>query len=280
MRDVSRGSAEGAKADPPPLFLATAVEAVLRAGEVQMARFGGAMRVDKKGAIDLVTEIDIEIERGFRAMIADRFPDHVVLGEEFGLSDEQDQISRFCWIFDPIDGTTNYAHGLPIFCSSLALEIDGEPAVAAIYDPNRRELFTAERDVGAWLNGRRLAVSQADTLIDSLLVTGFHYEVQKDPGDVIALFGTFISRARAVRRLGSAALGLCYVAAGRFDGFWERKLQPWDVAAGALIVQEADGHVTAMSGAPYQSREGSILASNGRIHDQMLETIAGEKKRI
>jgi myo-inositol-1(or 4)-monophosphatase len=282
--DVPRGgaashrSAEGAKANP--VFLATSIEAVLRAGEVQMARFGGEMRVDKKGAIDLVTEIDLEIERGFRAMIADRFPDHVVLGEEFGLSDERDRIPQFCWIFDPIDGTTNYAHGLPIFCSSLALEIDGEPAVAAIYDPTRRELFTAERGLGAWLNGRRLAVSQADTLIDSLLVTGFHYEVQKDPGDVIALFGTFISRARAVRRLGSAALDLCYVAAGRFDGFWERKLQPWDVAAGALIVQEAGGRVSAMSGAPYQSREGSILASNGRIHDQMLATIAGEKRRI
>jgi myo-inositol-1(or 4)-monophosphatase len=258
---------------PPPIFLATAVEAVLRAGATQMARFGQDIRIDKKGDIDLVTEIDLAIEREFRAMIADRFPDHEVLGEEFGQSGDRGRIPEYCWVFDPIDGTTNYAHGLPIFCSSLALEIDGAPVVAAIYDPSRKELFTAERGQGARLNGEPLRVSPAETLIDSLLVTGFHYDVQKDPGTVIELFAAFISRARAVRRLGSAALDLCYVAAGRFDGFWERKLQPWDVAAGALIVAEAGGQVTAMSGAPYASREGSVLATNGRIHAEMLEII-------
>ena len=260
---------------PQPLLLATAVEAVIRAGEVQMAHFGREFRVDKKGVIDLVTEIDIEIERGFRAMIAERFPDHAVLGEEFGAGDSAGRVPSLCWVFDPIDGTTNYAHGLPIFCSSLAFEVDGQPLVAAIYDPTRRELFTAERGQGAWLNGAPLRVSSAESLIDSLLVTGFHYDVQKDPGEVIGLFAAFISRSRAVRRLGSAALDLCYVAAGRFDGFWERKLQPWDVAAGALIVAEAGGQVTAMSGGPCGSREGSVLASNGLIHAPMLETIAG-----
>ncbi len=147
---------------PQPLLLATAVEAVMRAGEVQMAHFGTDIRVDKKGVIDLVTEIDIEIERGFRAMIAERFPDHGVLGEEFGSGESGNRIPHFCWVFDPIDGTTNYAHGLPIFCSSLAFEVDGEPVVAAIYDPNRRELFTAERGQGAWLNGAPLRVSAAD----------------------------------------------------------------------------------------------------------------------
>jgi myo-inositol-1(or 4)-monophosphatase len=245
----------------------------MRAGELQLAHLGKDIRVDKKGVIDLVTEIDIEIERGFRAMIAERFPDHHVLGEEFGAGDGGQQIPHFCWVFDPIDGTTNYAHNLPIFCSSLAFEIDGEPVVAAIYDPNRRELFTAERGQGARLNGAPLRVSSATSLIDSLLVTGFHYDVQKDPGSVIELFAAFISRARAVRRLGSAALDLAYVAAGRFDGFWERRLQPWDVAAGALIVAEAGGQVTAMSGGRYSSREGSVLATNGLIHAQMLETI-------
>jgi len=259
---------------PEPLILATAVEAVMRAGEIQLAHFGKNFRVDKKGVIDLVTEIDIEIERGFRAMIAERFPDHHVLGEEFGAGESGQQIPRFGWVFDPIDGTTNYAHNLPIFCSSLAFEVDGEPVVGAIYDPNRRELFTAERGQGAWLNGAPLRVSTASTLIDSLLVTGFHYDVQKDPGAVMELFASFISKARAVRRLGSAALDLCYVAAGRFDGFWERRLQPWDVAAGALIVAEAGGEVTAMSGGRYWSREGSVLATNGLIHAQMLETIA------
>ena len=260
---------------PDPIYLATAVEAVLRAGETQMARFGQAIRVEKKGAIDLVTEIDLEIERGFRAMIGDRFPDHEVLGEEFGGGGDDARVPRFCWVFDPIDGTTNYAHGLPIFCASLALEVDGEPIVAAVYDPSRRELFTAERGHGARLNGQPLCVSQAATLIDSLLVTGFHYDVQKDPGEVIALFATFISKARAVRRLGSAALDLCYVAAGRFDGFWEKKLQPWDMAGGALIVMEAGGRISTMSGGAYGSRAGSVLATNGRIHDEMLATILG-----
>jgi myo-inositol-1(or 4)-monophosphatase len=260
---------------PPPSFLATAVEAVLRAGDVQMAHFGTDIRIDKKGAIDLVTEIDLDIEREFRAMIAERFPDHAVLGEEFGNEDDRDRVPQFCWVFDPIDGTTNYAHGLPIFCSSLALEVDGQPMVAAVYDPSRRELFTAERGQGARLNGQPLHVSAATTLIDALLVTGFHYEVHQDPEEVVALFGKFITQARAIRRLGSAALDLCYVAAGRFDGFWEKKLQPWDVAGGALIVSEAGGRVTAMSGGPYASREGSVLATNGLIHTQMLKTIRG-----
>jgi len=259
---------------PDPLYVTTAVEAVVHAGGMMLARAGHAVRIDKKSAIDLVTEVDVAIERMFRELIASRFPDHAILGEEFGGSASVPEGP--CWVFDPIDGTTNFAHGLPIFCSSLALELDGQPLVAAVYDPNRKELFTAERGQGAWLNGQPLRVSAADALIDSLLVTGFHYDVHKDPGEVIALFGTFISRARAVRRLGSAALDLCYVAAGRFDGFWEKKLQPWDVAGGALIVMEAAGTVTAMSGGPYSSRGGSVLATNGRIHQQMLDTISGK----
>lgn len=258
----------------PPVYLATAIEAVVRAGDAQMARLGGSLRIDKKGAIDLVTEMDLEIERAFRAMIAERFPAHVVLGEEFEASGDREAASRFCWVLDPIDGTTNYAHGLPIFCASLALEIDGEAVVGAVYDPNRRELFTAERGQGAWLNGAPLHVSTSAALIDSLLVTGFHYNIHKDSSELIELFGEFISRARAVRRLGSAALDLCYVAAGRFDAFWEHKLQPWDVAAGALIVHEAGGRVTTVDGGPFGSRVGSVLASNGLIHPAMLETIS------
>jgi myo-inositol-1(or 4)-monophosphatase len=261
-------------ADPiPPVYLATAIEAVVRAGEIQMARLGSDVRVDKKGAIDLVTEIDLQIEREFREMIAGRFPDHVVLGEEFEREGDRDSAPPFCWVVDPVDGTTNYAHGLPIFCASLALEIDGTPAVGAVYDPTRRELFTAEREAGAWLNGRPLAVSTVDTLLDSLLVTGFHYGIQKDPEELIGLFREFIMRARAVRRLGSAALDLCYVAAGRFDGYWESIIQPWDVAAGALIVEEAGGRVTTISGEPFRSRAGSVLATNGPLHDLMLQVI-------
>jgi len=257
----------------PPIFLATAIEAALEAGKVQLAHFGGDLRVNKKGTIDLVTDIDIAIERDFRAMVAERFEDHVVLGEEFEQAGQRDQVSEYCWVFDPIDGTTNYAHGLPIFCCSVALEVRGEPVVAAVYDPNRQELFTAERGQGAWLNGVPLRVSDASTLIDSLLVTGFHYDIHRDPAELIGLFSAFITKARAVRRLGSAALDLCYVAAGRFDGFWEQKLQPWDMAGGALIVQEAGGSVTDVNGAPFGSRKGSVLATNGRVHAEMLETI-------
>ena len=261
--------------DVPPIYLATAIEAVLRAGDIQMAAVGGELRIEKKSEIDLVTQIDLEVEREFRALVAERFPGHAVLGEEFEEAGQREQVPEFCWVFDPLDGTTNYAHGLPIFCASLALEIRGSPAVAAVYDPTRRELFTAVRDEGAWLNGRPLRVSPAEALVNSLLVTGFHYGVHRDPREVLALFEAFIRRARAVRRLGSAALDLCYTACGRFDGFWERKLQPWDISAGALIVQEAGGTVTTLDGLAFHSRAGSVLATNGRIHDQMLKVVLG-----
>ncbi len=257
----------------PPVFLATAVESVIRAGEIQMAHLGGAMRIDKKGTIDLVTEIDLRVERECRALIAARFSDHVVLGEEFSAEAERDDVPDYCWVFDPVDGTTNYAHGLPIFCSSLALEIRGVPSVAAIYDPSRRELYTAERGHGAWLNGVPLRVSAASTLIDSLLCTGFPYNVQQDTEALVGLFAEFLKVSRAVRRLGSAAIDLCYVAAGRLDGFWEQSLHPWDVAAGALIIQEAGGRVTDLAGGPYSSRAGNLIASNGHIHDAMVTTI-------
>ena len=246
-----------------PLFLTTAIEAVVHAGDIMMSRFGTGIRIDKKGTIDLVTEVDVAIERSFREMVGERFPDHAVLGEEMGGS--MAPPSGPCWVFDPIDGTTNFAHGLPIFCASLALEIDGVAQVAAVYDPTRRELFTAEKGHGARLNGSPLRVSTSATLIDSLLVTGFHYDIHRDSGELIGLFGDFISRARAVRRLGSAALDLCYVAAGRFDGFWEHKLQPWDVAAGALIVAEAGGRVTTIDGNAFASRSGSVLATNAAM---------------
>jgi myo-inositol-1(or 4)-monophosphatase len=159
----------------PPLFLATAVEAVVRAGEIQMARFGRDIHIEKKGTIDLVTEVDLAVERMFRDLVAERFADHHVLAEELdaGVAIPAGP----CWVFDPLDGTTNYAHGLPIFCASLALEIDGVAQVAAIFDPTRQELFTAERGGGAFLNGRPLRVSAAGTLVDAMLVTGFPYDI-------------------------------------------------------------------------------------------------------
>ena len=254
-----------------PLYLTTAIEAVVHAGDMMMARFGGDVRVDKKGTIDLVTEVDVAIEQAFRAMIAGRFPEHAVLGEEMGGSASVPEGP--CWVFDPIDGTTNFAHGVPIFSSSLALEIDGVSQVAAVYDPNRQELFTAERGGGAFLNGRPMRVSQAQTLIDALLVTGFPYDVHTRLDEVLSLFKAFVGRARGVRRLGSAAIDLCYVAAGRLDGFWERGLSPWDIAGGALLVEEAGGRVTNLAGQPFASRGREVLASNSLIHGAMLDVI-------
>jgi len=256
-----------------PAYLATAVEAVIHAGDVQLARVGEQKHIEKKGIIDLVTETDREIEEQFRALISARFPSHEVLGEEFSMPGDRERAPEFCWLFDPIDGTTNFAHGLPIFCASLALEINGEAVAAAVYDPNRRELFTAERGSGAWLNGAPIRVTPETRLIDSLLCTGFPYDVQQKPDELVGLFAHFLGISRAVRRLGSAAIDLCYVAAGRFDGFWEMQLGPWDIAAGALIVSEAGGQVTATDGRPFVSRRGNVLASNGPIHEQMLQAI-------
>jgi myo-inositol-1(or 4)-monophosphatase len=258
---------------PDPIYLATAVEIVLRAGDLQLAGQQSGFRIDKKGSIDLVTEVDLACERMCRHTIAERFPDHDVLAEELGSAATGRSPSRFRWVFDPLDGTTNYAHGLPIYCSSLALEIDGQSAVAAIYDPTRKELFTAERGEGAYLNGRSLHVSATATLIDSLLVTGFPYDVHQKSAELVALFGYFLGRARAVRRLGSAALDLGYVAAGRFEAFWEQHLKPWDVAAGALIVEEAGGRVTGMDGGPFDPAAAHLIASNGHVHAEVVDTI-------
>ena len=186
----------------PPLFLATAIEAVLRAGELQLAYFRRGVRVEKKGTIDLVTDADVAVERMFRDLVRNRFPDHAVLAEE--LSDAGEASARHRWVFDPIDGTTNFAHGLPIFCSSLALEIEGRVEVAAVFDPNRQELFTAERGGGAFLNGVPLRVSTAEGLIDAVVCTGFPYDVHETLDDVVGLFGRFVGQAS-----GGAAAGVC-----------------------------------------------------------------------
>ncbi|HXI28840.1 MAG TPA: inositol monophosphatase family protein [Vicinamibacterales bacterium] len=265
-----------------PLFLTTAIEAVVLAGDLQMERFGGDLRIDKKGAIDLVTDVDVAVERRFRALIAERFPDHQILAEELGGAAASP--AGPCWVFDPIDGTSNFAHGLPIFCASLALEIDGVAEVAAVYDPTRKELFTAERGGGAFLNGKPIRVSSADRLIDAMLLTGFPYDVHSRVEEIVGLFAAFIATARAVRRLGSAALDLCYVASGRVDGFWETDLKAWDIAGGALVVAEAGGRITTTDGAPFTSRGGQLLATNGHLHDAMLTVIrdhrAGRARKV
>ena len=258
-----------------PRFLATAIDIVVRAGDIQLRRFHQDFRVDKKGAIDLVTEVDLEVERMCREVLGERFPSHAILAEELGgAADATAGTSEFCWVFDPIDGTTNYAHGLPIFCAALGLEINGRVEIGAVFDPSRQELFTAERGVGAFLNGTRMAVSAADALLDAVLVTGFPYDIHQDADSVLGLFGAFVKKARAVRRLGAAALDMCYVAAGRRDGFWEQRLRPWDVSAASLMVEEAGGRVSGLDGSPFASRRGQVLATNRRLHEAMMDVIA------
>ena len=261
---------------PDPQFLATAVEIVLRAGAIQRARRDSGFRIDKKGAIDLVTEVDLECERLCRGILAERYPDHDILAEELSSSPTEAARARYRWVFDPLDGTTNYAHGLPIFCSSLSLELDGRPIVGAIFDPSRDELFTGERGGGAFLNGQPLRPSSTAVLGDALLVTGFPYDVRRKLDDLVAMFGAFLGASRAVRRLGSAAIDLCYVAAGRFDGFWEQHLKPWDVSAGALIVEEAGGTITGMDGTAFNPATAHLVASNGPLHRSMLQVIADQ----
>lgn len=216
------------------------------------------------------------VEQEIRARIERRFPTHTFLGEESGGSSAAGV--PFRWIVDPIDGTTNFAHGLALFCTSIALEIDGDVVVGAIYDPMADELFTAERGQGARLNGQRLAVSGVDTLIDALLVTGFPYAVTEEREEQLAIFTAFLAQAQAVRRLGSAALDLCCVAAGRFDAFWEQNLHPWDVAAGGLLVQEAGGVVTHYDGDLYSPFGRQIVASNGALHPKLLDVFAALRR--
>jgi myo-inositol-1(or 4)-monophosphatase len=256
-----------------PTFLATAVEAALSAGRLQRRHFRSELTVRKKGAIDLVTEIDVAVEREFRALIAARFPDHGVMGEEGGEGREGREGSRFRWIIDPIDGTTNFVHGLALFCVSIALEIDGQLCVGVVYDPMAEELFTAERGEGARLNGRRIHVTETRELGDALLCTGFPYSVREKPGHLIDGFAEFMRQSRAVRRLGSAALDLCYTAAGRFDAFYEESLQAWDIAAGALLVEEAGGRVSGVRGEPFNAHAGHVVASNGHLHGAVLSTL-------
>jgi myo-inositol-1(or 4)-monophosphatase len=253
--------------------LATAADAALAAGRLARQYFRQDLTIIKKGPIDLVTEADVAVEQEIRARIARRFPSHTFLGEESGGATAPGV--PFRWIVDPIDGTTNFAHGLALFCTSIALEVDGQVVVGAVYDPMADELFTAERGQGARLNGRRLGVTTVNTLIDSLLVTGFPYISTDERREQLTLFGRFLSESRAVRRLGSAALDLSYVAAGRFDAFWEQGLQPWDVAAGVLLVEEAGGRATDYGGGVYSPFGRQIVASNGALHPRLLDVIAG-----
>jgi myo-inositol-1(or 4)-monophosphatase len=242
-----------------------------QAGSILRAGYDTEHQVGYKGVIDLVTEVDHQSEKFLLGEVQKDFPDHHIFSEETGIIQGSDE---HVWYIDPLDGTVNYAHHIPIFCVSIAYAFRGILSLGAVYDPMRDEMFLAERGKGAHLNGRRLRVSSATELQKSLLVTGFPYSAWNTPQDNFANFVKFGKLTQGVRRLGSAALDLCYVAAGRFDGFWEMSLNPWDVAAGGLICEEAGAHVTSVKGeTDYISPPQSVVASAPGIHTHMLEVL-------
>ncbi len=243
----------------------------VEAGALLLERLNDLHTVQYKGEINLVTEADRLSEALIVERIRRAFPGHDILAEE---SPETMKGSCFRWIIDPLDGTTNYAHGYPIFCVSVALEVEGEIRLGAVYNPMLSELFVAENGEGAFLNGRRLAVSRAAKLSQSLLATGFPYDLRENRNNNFAYYRAMAMNAQAVRRAGAAALDLAYVAAGRFDGFWELRLMPWDTAAGWLLVTEAGGIVTDLRGDPYQLHSPHMLASNSLIHGEMTDILA------
>jgi myo-inositol-1(or 4)-monophosphatase len=251
-------------------FLEEARAAALETGRMLRAAMAEEVRISFKGKVDLVTQFDGRAQQMIDARLRAAFPDHGILAEE-GLSRETG--SPYRWIVDPLDGTTNFAHRFPIFSVSIALEREGEGLVAVVYDPMREEMFWAVRGHGAFLNGTRIRVSSIAELDRSLIATGFPYDLRESSVNNVCHFNNFILRVQAVRRCGSAALDLGYVACGRFDGFWELKLKPWDVAAGALIVREAGGRVSDFRGGAVPSFHSDVVATNGLIHDGMLEII-------
>lgn len=251
-------------------FLGLAIAAAKEAGRIQIAHYGRTHEVEYKGEIDPVTEVDKHCERAIIEMISGSFPDHDILSEE---SSFKGKGSSWKWIIDPIDGTTNYIHQYPCFCVSIGLEVEGEVRLGVVYNPLLDELFSGQRGEGACLNGKRITVSRRGELEGSFLCTGFPYDVRERSDFYLQYFRAFITRSFALRRPGSAVLDLCYLAAGRFDGFWEMKLHPWDVAAASLLVAEAGGKITDFKGKPFSIYSEELLASNGLIHDAMLRVI-------
>jgi myo-inositol-1(or 4)-monophosphatase len=271
------------------LYLKVAIKAALDAGNYILSKVGKFGRISYKGRINLVTEVDKESEKIIINHIKKSFSDHSFLAEEsgycsviaevaslprnFGVA-RNDDVSCYKWIIDPLDGTTNFAHGLGIFCVSVGLEENGKPVIGVVYDPTRKEMFFAASGCGAYLNKKRIHVSKISLLSKSLLVTGFAYNIKEARYTNIENFRKFLLISQAVRRTGSAAIDLCYVACARFDGFWEVGLHPWDTAAGSLIVEEAGGELTNFGGETYSHYDKEILASNGKIHGQMLKVLA------
>jgi myo-inositol-1(or 4)-monophosphatase len=251
-----------------------AIQTARDAGRILGEKFGRRIQISNKGAIDLVTEADLASEKLIVERIQTYYPRHSILAEESGSTVAAGpEKSDFRWIVDPLDGTTNYAHGYPCFCVSIGLEHQGQLVIGVIYDPIHDELFSAERGQGATLNGRRIRVSEVDQLNAALLCTGFPYDV-RDRGDFARHFSNFIMHSQGVRRDGSAAMDMASVACGRFEGFWEEGLHPWDVAAGIVIVEEAGGCVSRYDGTLVDIYQPPIVASNGLVHEEMKRILA------
>lgn len=251
-------------------YLDLATAAAKEAGEYIRSKWEGSFKIEHKGAINLVTEVDKQSEKMIVDEIYKHYPDHDILAEE-GTGQKTD--SKFRWIIDPLDGTTNFAHGYPVFVVSIGLAYKGDVIVGVVYDPTREEMFTATKGGGAFLNRKKIFVSKQKKLSESLLCTGFAYDVREAKNNNIAEFSKMLKSVQAVRRDGAAALDLCYVACGRFDGFWERGLLPWDMAGGVLLILEAGGQVTTYDGDAYSMTNGKILATNGLIHQEMSQIL-------
>ena len=252
-------------------FAKLAIEAAQIGAAILQEYAQNGFHVQHKDQINLVTEADLRSEQAIVEVIREAFPSHKILAEEKGIHTEGQ--SPYQWIIDPLDGTTNFAHGFPMYNVSIGLEYERTCILGVVLDPTRQELFVAQTGGGATLNGNPIKPSEIAKINEALLVTGFGYDVHISPDNNLDEFCRFTLRAQSVRRTGSAALDMCYVACGRFDGFWELKLNPWDTAAGIVIVQEAGGNVTNWKGDPFSIYEKQMVASNSLIHQEMLEVL-------
>jgi myo-inositol-1(or 4)-monophosphatase len=245
------------------------------AGKILKQGFQRRLQVDYKGRINPVTDFDLKSERYIVSQINSRYPGHAILAEEGSFTEHE---SPFRWVIDPLDGTVNYAHGFPVYCVSIALEFEGKIVAGVVYDPERNEVFRAGCGLGAFLNGRRIRVSNEKRLQRALLATGFAYNIGSARRNNLGHFARMAKKAQAIRRAGSAAIDLCWLACGRIDGFWEFYLHPWDTAAAKVIVEEAGGRVSRVSGKEFSIFAVDILASNGHLHSALMAALTGKRR--